>query len=103
MAERFAPTPSEMVARLGTNQQQIETLAQWIQGKVNCPNMRLSPCIKVARWIVEGRLQQSDLDDVLFSLNEADRLGKIRGTRSQYFNGSLAKLERQKLDQDSLR
>ncbi len=54
-------------------QRDVDQLVFWILKRVDDPKLRQSPCVRVARAIVEGRLPRSELDLLLAWVDQKSR------------------------------
>lgn len=79
------PSPQEQQAA-------VEARAQHIFDRVNCPNMRMSPCLRMAWAIVEGRIDPGEVDELIRNLNKAQGDGLLVVPRSVYANRGFDRL-----------
>lgn len=92
LAGALLPSPGAMAEQFDDEQQRIEALAQAIHKRVNCPKMRISPCLKIARLIIEHRRGANLQREVQIVLGQLDQ---ARVSRSAYANGAFNRLRRQ--------
>lgn len=92
------PLEAPLIARLASlpsleaQRQAAEERAQWIFQRVRCPRMRMSPCVRMAWNVVEGRIPLGRISQLLKSLDEADAAGRLQVPRSVYANRGFDRL-----------
>lgn len=70
----------------------IEELAEAIFRRVDDPRLRRSPCLNIARAVVEGEVDPGLLMRALARLDELRAGGQLTSPPSAYFNGAVKRL-----------
>lgn len=86
------PTAGEWIAHEADDQRRIEAYAQWLMVAIACPQMRMSPCLKIARGVVchrKGPDIHRQVQEILAMLDKATH------RRSQYANAGFNRLRRE--------
>lgn len=87
-----------MLARLASlpspeqQEQAAEQRAQIIFQRVNCPRMRMAPCVRMAWHVVEGRIDWKPIAQLLKLLDQLDQAGQLGCPRSAYANRGFDKI-----------
>jgi len=79
------PTPAEQHAR-------IESWANYFRRRVKDPKLRVSPCLKLASALVEGRVPEAAAMRILAYIDEHRAAGTLMGEPWMYFTGTVKKL-----------
>lgn len=94
MQDQMAAT----VTRLPSPEQQTaaaEQRATLIYQAVDCPSMRMAPCVRMAWHVVEGRVVWSKLATLFKALNDCEREGRLTVPRSVYANKGFDRICRE--------
>lgn len=89
MLHRLASLPTRE-----EQEQEAEKLIASIRFAVNCPKLRLSPCVRIAWHVVEGRVPIGELKRLLANLDRRRRAGELTTPPSVYFNLGLRRMYR---------
>jgi hypothetical protein len=88
---RVAAVAATLVRRLPDERSQSMARERWIyriRREVDDPLLKLSPCVKVACAIADGRLKVESIEEIFAELNKHRRAGTLRKSPGAYFVGS---------------
>jgi hypothetical protein len=89
-----AATAATLVRRLPDERSQSMARERWIttiRRVVDDPALKLTPCVKVACAIVEGRLKESIVEEIFAELRQHRQRGTFTSSAGAYFVGSAKK------------
>lgn len=82
------PTPAEL------HERREQYITHW-KRRIGDERMRLTPLVKLANAVLDGRLQPGRVEECLADLDETDRRGLLRNNRSSFANGFIKRLLRE--------